>query len=105
LYTFISPKIYVMPTLQIEHVVPNYEGWKKAFESDPINRKSSGVKRYRIYRPVNDMNLVIVELDFDNMDELQSTLLALQHLWNKVQGSVMVDPKTRILEIIESKEV
>lgn len=51
------------------------------------------------------MNLVIVELDFDNMDELQSTLLALQHLWNKVQGSVMVDPKTRILEIIESKEV
>ncbi|MBK7374943.1 MAG: hypothetical protein KTQ13_11775 [Ferruginibacter sp.] len=94
-----------MPTLQIEHVVPNYEGWKKAFESDPINRKSSGVKRYRIYRPVNDMNLVIVELDFDNMDELQSTLQALQLLWNKVQGSVMVDPKTRILEIIESKEV
>lgn len=94
-----------MPTLQIEHVVPNYEGWKKAFESDPINRKSSGVKRYRIYRPVNDMNLVIVELDFDKMDELQSTLQALQLLWNKVQGSVMVDPKTRILEIIESKEV
>ena len=94
-----------MPTLQIEHVVPNYEGWKKAFESDPINRKSSGVKRYRIYRPVNDMNLVIVELDFDNMDELQSTLQALQLLWNRVQGSVMVDPKTRILEIIESKEV
>ncbi len=105
MYTFILPKTYHMPTLQIEHVVPNYEGWKKAFESDPINRKSSGVKRYRIYRPVNDMNLVIVELDFDKMDELQSTLQALQLLWNKVQGSVMVDPKTRILEIIESKEV
>ena len=105
MHTFISPKIYDMPTLQIEHIVPNYEGWKKAFESDPINRKRSGVKSYRIYRPVNDTTLVIVELDFGNMDELQSTLQALQQLWNKVQGSVMVDPKTRILEIIESKEV
>lgn len=34
-----------MLILQIEHKVPNYEGWKKAFDSDPISRKKSGVKR------------------------------------------------------------
>jgi len=94
-----------MPTLQIEHEVPNYEGWKKAFDSDPINRKESGVKSYRIYRPNNDPKLVIVELDFANSVQLDTTLQALQNLWNKVQGSVMVDPRTRIFEIVESNDI
>ena len=94
-----------MPTLQIEHEVPNYEGWKKAFDSNPINRKQSGVKKYRIYKPLNDAKLVIVELDFDNMNDLDKALGALQNLWSKVQGTVMTNPKTKILEIVESKEI
>jgi hypothetical protein len=94
-----------MPTLQIEHEIPSYEGWKKAFDSDPINRKQSGVKQYRIYKPFADTNSVIVELDFDDIDKLQSTLQALQNLWNKVQGVVMSSPKTRIIELVEAKDV
>lgn len=94
-----------MHTLRIEHTVPGYEGWKKVFDSDPINRKRSGVKSYRIYRPADDAGLVIVELDFGTMAELQSALQALQNLWNKVQGTVINDPMTRILEIMESKEI
>ena len=90
-----------MPTLQIEHEVPNYEGWKKTFDSDPINRKQSGAKRYRIYRVANDQRTVIVELDFENMESLQQTLQALQNLWNKVRGTFIVNPKTRILELME----
>jgi hypothetical protein len=27
---------------QIEHKVPNCDGWKKAFDSDPIDRKNPG---------------------------------------------------------------
>lgn len=94
-----------MPTLQIEHEVSSYDGWKKAFDSDPINRKQSGVKRYRIYKSSGDTKLVIVELDFDNIDNLHTTLQALQNLWTKVQGSIMLNPKTRIIEIIESKDI
>ncbi|MBK8494839.1 MAG: hypothetical protein IPL50_07310 [Chitinophagaceae bacterium] len=94
-----------MYILQIEHEVPNYDGWKKAFDSDPINRKESGVKSYRIYRPIANANLVIVELDFENIDQLNTTLQALQDLWNKVQGTVIAKAKTKILEIVESKEI
>lgn len=94
-----------MYILQIEHEVPNYDGWKKAFDSDPINRKQSGVKSYRIYRPIANANLVIVELDFENIDQLNTTLQALQNLWNKVQGTVIAKAKTKILEIVESKEI
>ena len=93
-----------MIVLQIEHRVPNFEGWKKAFESDPIDRKKSGVKSYRIYRPSDDKNYVIIDLVFNTVSEAESTLVALRKLWSKVEGTVMVNPQTRILEIVEYKE-
>ena len=43
-----------MYILRIEHPVPNFDGWKKAFEGDPVGRAKSGGRRYRILRPVDD---------------------------------------------------
>jgi hypothetical protein len=100
-----SAKISLMHTLQIEHDIPNYEGWKNAFDSDPINRKQSGVKSYRIYQPKDNSKFVRIELDFENIDQLNTTFQSLQNLWNKVQGSVMSNPKTTIFELIESKNI
>ena len=93
-----------MPILQIEHKVPNFDGWKRAFDSDPINRKKSGVRRYSIHRSTDDPNYVIVDLEFDTIAEAESTLASLQHLWKQVEGTVMTGPKTRILDTIETKE-
>jgi hypothetical protein len=93
-----------MPTLRIEHPVPNFEGWKKVFDSDPIGRKRSGVTHYRVYRPLNE-NVAIVELDFANMEDLEKTQAALKGLWTKVEGTVMTNPQTRILDIVEEKNV
>ena len=93
-----------MPILRIEHKVPNYEGWKKAFESDPIDRKKSGVRCYRVYRPVDDRNYVIIDLEFDSVEETEAALVALRKLWTNVEGKVMVNPQTRILDIVEAKE-
>jgi hypothetical protein len=93
-----------MIVLQIEHKVSNFDGWKNLFDSDPIGRKRSGTRRYRIYRPMDDPNYVIIDLEFDTLAEAEAALAALRSLWNKVEGTVMVDPKTRILTIVESKE-
>ena len=43
-----------MTILRIEHRIQNFDGWKKAFDGDPIDRKKSGVKRYRVCRPADD---------------------------------------------------
>jgi hypothetical protein len=91
-----------MIVLQIEHKIPNFEGWKKAFDADPINRKKSGVKHYLIFRPTDDPNYVIIHLGFDNITDAQETLKSLQQLWQKVEGSVMVNPQARILDIVEA---
>lgn len=93
-----------MTILQIEHQVPNYDGWKKAFDSDPIDRKKSGVIRYRIYRLAEDPNYVIIDLEFDNPNNAQMALVALKNLWSKVEGTIMVSPKTRILEVVDFNE-
>ena len=91
-----------MPILRIEHKVPNFDGWKKAFESDPAGRQKSGVRRYRIYRPLDDPNYVIIDLEFDNLNDAQAMLADLRKLWNKVEGTVMVNPQTQMLDIVES---
>ena len=38
-----------MTILRVQHAVANFDGWKRAFESDPIDRKGSGVQRYSVH--------------------------------------------------------
>ena len=94
-----------MTILRIEHPVPSYEGWKKAFDADPINRKRSGVIRYRIYRLIDNPKYVVVELEFNNLQDAETTLASLRKLWEKVEGSVMTGPQARILDMVESVEL
>ena len=101
---FRTNKSATMIVLQIEHPVPNFEGWKKAFDSDPMNRKQSGVKRYNVYRQTDDPNYVVIELEFDDLQKAQLMLTGLQKLWNQVEGKVMTNAKAKIIELIESKE-
>ena len=91
-----------MIILQVEHSIQSFEGWRKAFESDPVNRKKSGVRSYKIFRPVDDPNYVIIHLEFDNVKEAEDTLTALRNLWVNVEGKVMMNPQSRILDLVEA---
>jgi hypothetical protein len=91
-----------MYILRIEHPVPNFHTWKAAFDSDPIGREQSGVRRYRILRPTDDPNYVMVDLEFDSASEADAMHNALRDLWNRVD--VMRDPRARTVEVVESKE-
>ncbi len=91
-----------MIILQIEHEVPNFDGWKKAFENDPIDRKKAGVRRYKIFHKSDNPNYVIIDLEFDNLRKAENTLTALQNLWKKVDGKIIRNPQIRILHLVES---
>jgi len=93
-----------MFTLQIEHPVPNYEGWKKAFDSDPVNRKQSGVRRYKISRKVDNPNYIIIDLEFDNLNEAETCHPALHNMWNHVEVTAINSEKSRIIEEIKTEE-
>jgi len=93
-----------MHTLQIQHQVPNYDGWKAAFDSDPVGRARSGVRGHRILRPIDDPNDVMIELDFDDAAHAEALLSAMRGVWANVQGTIMMNPTTRILEVAEARE-
>ena len=54
-----------MGTLRIEHPVPDYAGWKQAFDSDPANRRQLGVRRYQILRALEEYDGTAVVISHD----------------------------------------
>ena len=94
-----------MPVVRIEHPVPDFEKWKLAFDSDPADRKGSGVRRYRVLRPRDDSNYVMIDLDFDTVEEADVFLRAMQRIWGGSGKAVMSNPRTRVADVVESKEL
>ena len=93
-----------MYILRIEHPVPDFDGWKKAFDSDPVGRKKSGVRRYRVLRPIDDANHVMIDLDFDTAGQAEALLAAMRVVWGHVEGKIIMKPQARIVEAVETKE-
>jgi hypothetical protein len=61
------------------------------------------VKRYTVFRPTDDAHYVVIDLEFEDLDSAKRALEALRQRWKKVDGKIMVDPKVRTLDIVESK--
>jgi hypothetical protein len=96
-----------MTTLHIEHAIRDFDSWKAAFDRDPIRRERSGVRSHRIFRPVDDPNYVMLDLDFDSLAQAESCLAALRRdVWRSAEAApaLIGTPQTRIVEVTESKE-
>ena len=94
-----------MVLLRIQHSVPDFETWKRAFESDPMDRKAAGVRRYHIYRSVADPNFVMIDLEFESVAEAERLLERLRQLWACPGGAVMRNPEASIVETVDSRSV
>jgi hypothetical protein len=93
-----------MYVLRIDHPVPNFEGWKQAFDSDPVGREKSGVRRYVISRALDNPNHVYIDLEFDTVAQAEGLLAAMRVVWGRVQGTIMTDPQARIVEAVETRD-
>lgn len=93
-----------MYILRIEHPVPDFDGWKKAFDNDPVGRERSGVRCYRVLRPIDDTNYVMIDLEFDTVRQAEALLAAIRVVWGHVEGKIMTAPQARIVEVVETKE-
>ncbi|MHC6220240.1 hypothetical protein [Arthrobacter sp. MMS24-S77] len=95
-----------MYTLQIEHAVNDFAAWKQSFDSDPADRAGSGVVSYRVCRPVDDSQRVLIELDFAEREHAESMLNTLRtKVWSGPGRPASLDgtPETRIVESVEAK--
>lgn len=95
-----------MPTLHIEHEIHNFDAWKAAFDADPAGRQQSGVRRYRVLRPIDDPNYIMIDLDFDSSGDAEAFLATMRGVWQSGRAAPALkgSPQARIVEIVESKE-
>jgi hypothetical protein len=95
-----------MPILQIDHRVRDYDMWKRAFDTDPVGREQGGVRRYRIARFRDDPNHVVVDLEFDSVEEAEAFGERLRQLWGRVGDDLGLEgPRARVLESVETGEL
>lgn len=92
--------------LRIEHAIGDFGAWKRAFDSDLLDRKKSGVRRYRILRPADNPSYVMIDLEFDGSKEAEAFAAALRRMWGTAEAQkVMQNPQSRIGEFAEAKEL
>lgn len=94
-----------MPILRIQHSVADYEGWKRMFDADPVDRKGSGVRRFEVFRSLDDSNLVMIDLEFDQLSEAEGLLGKMRQIWDGPGKGVMQDPQAWIVESVEAVDL
>jgi hypothetical protein len=93
-----------MILLHIEHTVADFDGWKASFDTYEEFRQKSGVKRYRVSRPVDNPNFAMIDLEFDSLSEAEILLAGVQQVWQRVNGTLINDPQWRFSEVVQTKE-
>jgi hypothetical protein len=93
--------------LRVEHVVPDYEVWKReGFDRDPLDRTASGVLRHRVLRRDDEASTVAVELEFADRTTAESFEMALRGMWGQVRDRFgwRELPEAHIFELAEAEE-
>jgi hypothetical protein len=62
------------------------------------------VRRYQILRPMDNPNYVMIQLEFDTANDAETLLNAMRAVWSRVEGTIMMNPKSQIVEVVETKE-
>jgi hypothetical protein len=95
-----------VPILQFEHAIKDFAMWKAAFDRDPINRRRRGVRRHRVFRPLDDPNYVVGELEFETFADADACREALLELWNSRQAApaLVGAPRVRIVDTFETQD-
>jgi len=60
-----------MPTLHIEHAISDFGVWQQAFTRFDAARQQAGVRSHQVRRPVDDDQYVVIDLDFDTVDQAE----------------------------------
>jgi hypothetical protein len=94
-------------TLRIEHAISDFDTWREAFERAAPFREQSGVRCYRIQRPVDDPNYLMIDLDFDDVAGAEALLAILrERIWASPENSpgLAGQPNARIVDTVEATQ-
>src|SRR5690606_26087569 len=91
-----------MAVVRVRHTVKDYAKWKQGFDSDPLDRVGSGVRRYRIMRAANDELDLTIDLMFKEVEQAEQMAQRLRELWRRPEvASMLGGPTAEVLEHVE----
>ncbi|RZI93455.1 MAG: hypothetical protein EOO67_06605 [Microbacterium sp.] len=96
-----------MITLHIENTVEEYDAWKAAFDKFERFRADQGVRSYRLARSTADGNQVVVDLDFDTVQEATAFRGALEQIWRTPQSQqhLVRHAEPVIYDVVENRSL
>ena len=93
-----------MATLHIEHAISDLRTWLDAFARFEEARQRAGVRAERIRRPVDNDNYIVVDLDFDSVEQAAAFQRFLeQKVWTSPDASPALagTPRARVLSDVD----
>ena len=65
------------------------------------------MRRYQVYRPVDDPNFIAVDLEFDARDQAEAFKAGLEELWRSPQAAAALGgiPRARIVDVVETQGI
>ena len=94
-----------MATLHVEQTVSDFNAFKQMFDTDPADRKGSGVTEYRLSRAADDPNHVLIDMELDSIEDAQALLRKLKVVWQSPQATAFLTgaPQATVTEVVETK--
>lgn len=89
-----------MITLHIEHPITDYPTWRTAFDRFAPARTAGRVHAARVAQPIDDEHFIVIDLDFDTIEDATSFLDFLQDtVWASPSNAPALAgaPRTSIL--------
>ena len=93
----------VLGATESEHPVSDFDGWKQAFDSAPIGREKSVVRRYQVLRAIDDTNDLLIDLEFHTASQAEALPVAMRVVWRRVEITIVTNPQARIVEVLEPR--
>lgn len=90
-----------MRTLHIEHPITDLATWLEAFGRLADARRDAGVRDERVQQPIDDPHYVVIDLDFDTVDEATAFLRFLETVvWSNPANAPALagSPRALVLE-------
>jgi len=87
-----------MTTLHLEVTVNDVAAFKTGFADHTEIRRQAGVRAAQVRHPIDDDGRMVVDLDFDSVDEAEAFLGVLQERIWKDSAVVVGTPRATILE-------
>ena len=94
-----------MATLRIEHPIRDLETWLGAFGQFAEARQKGGVLTHRIYQSVEDDHYILIDLDFEAIEQAERFRTFLEEkVWSSATASpgLAGRPQARVLISVET---